>query len=126
MDTNDEIKETDIKNRTFYYFDDIIKSEVFNLDNILLDEKSYKNILVYNVLYKNLIGAKPLRIRFDKIDGFIRVLDGTTTTDKIFEKNSSFHVKYHTTGNVKFLFSRRFLLVFWEEDWALDYNYMKF
>ena len=26
---------------------------------------------------KNLIGAKPLRIRFDKIDAFIRVYDGT-------------------------------------------------
>ena len=40
-----------------------------------------------------LIGAKPMCIRFDKVHGFIRVYDGTTTTDKIFEKNSSFHVK---------------------------------
>ena len=43
----------------------------------LIDEKSYKNILAYNILYKNVIGARPLRIRFDKIDGFIRVFDGT-------------------------------------------------
>ena len=26
---------------------------------------------------KNFIGAKPLRIRFDKVDGFIRVYYGT-------------------------------------------------
>ena len=27
--------------------------------------------------YKNFIGVKPLRIRFDKIDGFIKTSDGT-------------------------------------------------
>ena len=36
-----------------------------------------ENILVYNILYKTSTGAKPLRIRFDKIDGFIRVYNGT-------------------------------------------------
>ena len=77
MDRNDKLKEIDIKNRTCYYFDHIIKIEKFNLDNILIDEKSYENILVYNISYKILIDSKPLRIRFDKIDGFIRVYDGT-------------------------------------------------
>ena len=57
------------------YFDDIIKFEDFDLDNILIDEKSYKNILIYSISYKTLIGAKPLHIRFDKIDGLIRVYD---------------------------------------------------
>ena len=55
-----------------YYFDDIIKLEDFDIDNILMDEKSYENILIYNILYKLLIGAKPLCIRFNKIDEFIR------------------------------------------------------
>ena len=32
---------------------------------------------MYNISYKTLINAKPMRIRFDKIDGFIRVYDGT-------------------------------------------------
>ena len=45
-------------------FDDIIKVEDFNLDNISINQKSYDNILVYNTSYKNLI-AKSLRIRFD-------------------------------------------------------------
>ena len=60
-----------------YYFDDMIKIENFDLDNILVDEKLYENILVYNISYKSLIYSKPLRIRFNKIDGFIRVYDGT-------------------------------------------------
>ena len=33
--------------------------------------------MVYDVLYKTLIGYKPLTLTFDKIDGFIRDYDGT-------------------------------------------------
>ena len=66
-----------IKNCTCYYFDEIIKIEGFDFDNILLDERSYKNILIYGILCKNLIGAKPLRIMFNKVDELIRVYDGT-------------------------------------------------
>ena len=32
-----------------FYFNDIIKIEDFNVDNILIDGKSFKNILVYNL-----------------------------------------------------------------------------
>ena len=60
-----------------YYFDDIIKLEDFNFDNILIDEKSPKNILIYDILCKTLIGPKPFCIRFNKIEGFIRIYDGT-------------------------------------------------
>ena len=60
MESNDKLKEINIKNRTCYYFDDIIKFEGFHLDNILIDEKPFENILVYNISYKPLIGAKPL------------------------------------------------------------------
>ena len=51
--------------------------EDFDLDNILIDEKSDENILIYDISYKTLADSKPLRIRFDKIDGFIRIYDGT-------------------------------------------------
>ena len=40
MESNDELKEINIENRTCYFFDDIIKLEDFDLDNILTDEKS--------------------------------------------------------------------------------------
>ena len=48
-----------------------IKTEDFNLDNILIDKKLYRNISIYNISYKTLIDAKSLRIIFDKIDEFI-------------------------------------------------------
>ena len=64
MDSNNELKEIHIKNRTCYYFDDIIKIEDFNLLSILIDETLNRNILVYNISYKN-VTVKPLSIRFD-------------------------------------------------------------
>ena len=60
-----ELKEIEIKKRTCYYFDVIPKIKDFDFDNILIEEKSYKT----------LFGSKPLRIRLDKVDGFIRVYD---------------------------------------------------
>ena len=41
----------------------------FDFNNTSFDKKSYENILVYCVSYKTLIGAKPLLIIFDKVDG---------------------------------------------------------
>ena len=41
MESNDELKETDSKNCTCYYFDDVIKIVDFNLNNFLIYEKIY-------------------------------------------------------------------------------------
>ena len=76
METRDELKEINIKNCACYYFDDIIRDFDNNFDNILLDEKLYENISVYDISYKTSTGTKPLPIRFSKIDGFIKVHGG--------------------------------------------------
>ena len=73
LKSNDKLKKVSTKNHTCYYSYDIIKFEDFDIDNILIDEKSYENILVYSISLKNLMGAKHLRIRFNKIDGFFKV-----------------------------------------------------
>ena len=72
-----KFKKVCVKNRTCYYFDDIIKLEEFDLDNILKDEKPRQNVLIYDISYKTLIDPKLLRIRFEKLDGIIRIYDGT-------------------------------------------------
>ena len=41
MKSNAKLKEMDIKNRTCYYFDDVVKIEEFNFGNILIDEKYF-------------------------------------------------------------------------------------
>ena len=76
MKSKSELKEIDIKNCACYYFDDIINGTNIYFSNILLDKKLYENISVYNISYITPAGPKPLRIRFDKIDGFIIALDG--------------------------------------------------
>ena len=63
MKSHDELIEINIKNDIRSYFNDIIKIEDFDFNNILLHEKSYKITLVYVISYKTFIVAKPVRIR---------------------------------------------------------------
>ena len=72
---NNKSKKVSIKNGMCYYYDNIIKFEDFGFHKII--RKSYENIFICNISYKILIDAKPLSIRFDKIDGFIRAYNGT-------------------------------------------------
>ena len=53
-----------------------MKVEDINVNNILLDEKLYQNISFYNILCKKFIDAKPLRIRFEKVNGLIKIYNG--------------------------------------------------
>ena len=50
------------------------------ISNIFFDEglykEKYKKILLYDVSYKTSTGAKRLRIRYDEIDGFIKIHNG--------------------------------------------------
>ena len=52
-----------------------------NFDNILFIKKSYKNsfetIFIYDISYKTFMNEKLLRIRFNKVNGFINIYDGT-------------------------------------------------
>ena len=51
MESN-KLKEIKIRNKRCYYFDYIIEIDDFDFDNILINEKSYKYILVYDISYK--------------------------------------------------------------------------
>ena len=53
--------------------------------------------MIFDILYKTLIDSKPLRVRLDKIDGFIRIYDetkyltlfGSKKYDAIYNRNRS-------------------------------------
>ena len=70
MESRNGLKEIDFKKCSCYYFDDIINGADISFNNILWDKKLYKNIAVYDILYKT--SAGPKTIRFNKIDGFIK------------------------------------------------------
>ena len=46
------VKERSIKNHTYYFFADIINIKDFDANDIKIDEKSNKNILIYYVAYR--------------------------------------------------------------------------
>ena len=45
------IKEITIKNRTYYFFDDMIKIEDFNSGLLKITKKTYRNIDIYYIGY---------------------------------------------------------------------------
>ena len=45
-----KVKDMNIKNHTYYLFDDIINIKNFDLNNIKIDEKSYKNVIFFTIL----------------------------------------------------------------------------
>ena len=47
----DTTKQINIKNRTYYFYNDIIKLENFDARLLKIDKKSYKDINIYNIGY---------------------------------------------------------------------------
>ena len=55
---NNKVKDIDIKNYIYYFFNGMINIKAFDRNNIKLDEKWYKNILVYYIGYVTIKGSK--------------------------------------------------------------------
>ena len=63
------IKQINIKNRTYYFYNGIIDIKIFDSDLLKIDKKSYKDIGIYNIGYitikkiddyENIYSANPL------------------------------------------------------------------
>ena len=75
--SKNELKEIDIKNQAYYYFDDKTNSTDPHLSDIIFSKTLSEFISVYQISYKTSTGPKQLRIRFNKINGFVfNILDG--------------------------------------------------
>ena len=59
---SNKFKDVSIKNHTYYFFNDIISIKNFDLNNIEIDEKSYKNILIYYISYVTIKDSKYVKI----------------------------------------------------------------
>ena len=53
-------KQVNIKNRTYYFYIDIIDLESFKSNLLKIDKKSYKNIGIYNIGY--IIYVLPMQV----------------------------------------------------------------
>ena len=59
---SNKVKDINIKNRTYYFFNDIIYIKIFSPNNIKIDEKSYKNFLIFYIGYVTIKDSKYVKI----------------------------------------------------------------
>ena len=75
-----KVKQTDTKNRTCYFYNDIINIEEFDSNLLKIDKKSYKDIDIYYIGYitikkiddcENIYSVNPLYLIIGKLDRHI-------------------------------------------------------
>ena len=99
---SNKIKDIDIKNHAYYFFDDSMNIKFFDPNNIKIDEKSYKNILIYYVEYVTIKDSKYIKnnsvnllyLIFSKVNGYFEEINGNkyltlvpTNESKVKTKN---------------------------------------
>ena len=97
------IKQINIKNRTYCFYNDIIDLKNFDARLLKLDKKSYKDIGVYNFGYitkkkiddcKNIDSVNPLYLNITHVNGYIEekgvnkylVFDSTNENKELLKK----------------------------------------
>ena len=76
------IKDTNIKNHTYYLFDDIINIEEIDPNNIKINEKSYKHIIIYYIEYVTIkkdlkiYSVNPLYLIFNRVNRYFEETNG--------------------------------------------------
>ena len=107
-------KQINIKNCTYYFFNDIINIKDFDPSLIKIDKKSYKNIGIYYIGYitiksisdyENINSVNPLYLIIGNADGYIEennenkylTIASTDKKKKVLKKyqNLSDEIKYH-------------------------------
>ena len=75
-----EVKQINIKNPTYYFFNDMINIRNFEPNLLKIDKKSYKNIGIYNIGYitieknddyESIYSSNPLYLRVNHANGYI-------------------------------------------------------
>ena len=76
-------KEVEIRNQTYYLFDDIINIKSFDRNNIKTGENSYKNFIYYigyvtikDSKYVKINSVNPLYLIFNKVNGYFQEING--------------------------------------------------
>ena len=97
------IKQIDIKNRTYYFYNDMIDIKTFYSDLLKIDKKSYKEIGIYNIGYitikksddyENIYNVNPLYLSITYANGYIEeksvnkylIFDSTDENKELFKK----------------------------------------
>ena len=74
------VKKIDIKNRTYYFYNDMVDIKKFDSNLLKIDKKSYKDIGIYNIGYitikknndyENIYSVNPLYLTIAHASGYI-------------------------------------------------------
>ena len=74
------VKQINMKNLTYYFYNDIIDLKNFDTRLLKIDKKSYKDIGIYNIVYitikkiddcESIYSVNPLYLRVDHASGYI-------------------------------------------------------
>ena len=78
-----KVKQIFIKNRTYYFYNDMINIKYFDARLLKIDKKSYKNIGIYNIGYitkkkiddyQNIYSVNPLYLIVANASGFKHIV----------------------------------------------------
>ena len=120
---SNKVEEIDIKNQTFYVFNDNINIKNFDPNNIKLDEKSFKDILIYYISYLTIKSSKYIKINnvnlsyliFSKVSWYFEEIDKSKYLTLV-PTNKSKEKKY------KELWSKVKVIVIWITKKSDDYD----
>ena len=98
---SNKFKDISIKNHTYYFFNDIINIKSFDANNIKIDEKSYRNILIYCIRYATIKDSKyvkinsanPLYLIFSKVNGYFEEINGSEYLTLVSSNESKEKIK---------------------------------
>ena len=80
-----EVKQINIKNRSYYFYNDIIDLENFDARLLKIDKKSFKGVNIYYIGYitkkkidecNNIHSVNPLYLYIDHANGYIEEKNG--------------------------------------------------
>ena len=108
-----EVKQINIKNRTYYFYNDIINLKNFESKLLKIDKKSYKNIGIYKIGYiatkkiddyENIYSVNPLYLLINHANGYIEeksvnkylIFDSTDENKELLKNTVMFGIELKT------------------------------
>ena len=91
------IKEINIKNRTYYFFDDMINIKEFDSGMLKIVKKSYKNISIYYIGYITMKDSDHVKI--NSVYPFYIIINGVDGS--ISEKDGNKYLTFASTDKSK-------------------------
>ena len=138
------VKSITIKNRTYYFFNDVINIEDFDSNQLKIDKKSLKSIGIYYIGYitikrtddyENIYSVNPLYLMIYKVIGHIEekngskylVFDSTDENKEVLKKYPELwdeiknEIETKTDGN-KFEYAKNFIKIKFDSNDDLPLN----